>query len=363
MGENKPKRILHIIGKMSCDGAETFIMNVYRNIDRVNIQFDFVVHTKEEQFYDKEIKQLGGKIYQLPRMAKHPWKYFKALDKILKTKQYNIIHRHTATNLIFPELIIAKKNQIKKIIVHSHNTYAAHPILNKLFRPIVNSLTTDKLACGQNAGKWLFGKRESFKVIPNGIDFKKFKYDEIVANKQRKELNIEDKFVIGHVGRFNKQKNHMFLIDIFQEICKKKENAILLLIGVGELEKDIKQKIEEKGLNSKVIFLGNRDNVNELMQAMDILIFPSLYEGLPLVLLESQASGLKSIITDTITDEVEYSKGLIQRISLNKTAEEWADNALEQKQINRKYYNDIAMQSKFDIHNAIRDIENIYIKE
>jgi len=300
------ERILHIIPNMQSGGLETFIMNVYRNIDREKIQFDFLVHYEERKFYDNEIELLGGKIYRFSlRNDNNIFKYIKKLDTFFKEhREYKIIHCHMAS-VGFLLFYIARKNGVKIRIAHSHNSNTENTlkgfIKNILIKPY-KYLSTHRLACSEQAGKFLFGKMK-FEVIENAIDINKFLYNLNVRKKVRKQLNLQDKFVIGHIGRFCDQKNHNFLIECFAKFHKENYNSVLMLIGDGELKGKIQKKVKKLNLDKDVIFLGNRKDVNELYQAMDCFAFPSKFEGLGIVLIEAQVSGLNVISSSNIPDE------------------------------------------------------------
>ena len=300
------ERILQIVPNMQSGGLETFIMNMYRNIDRSKFQFDFIVHYRERKFYDDEIEKMGGKIYRFSlRNDNNIIKYIIELDAFFKKhKEYKIIHCHMAS-IGFLAFLLAKKNGIKIRIAHSHNSNTENTlkgvIKSILIKPF-KYLSTHRLACSEQAGKFLFGKMK-FKVVENAIDISEFLYNFDVRQKVRKELNLQNKFVIGHIGRFCKQKNHDFLIDCFAKFHKENNESVLLLIGEGELKEKIQTKVKELNLDESVIFLGNRKDVNELYQAMDCFAFPSKFEGLGIVLIEAQVSGLKVIASTNIPEE------------------------------------------------------------
>lgn len=358
--------ILHIIGRMNVGGAETFIMNIYRNIDRNKIQFDFVVHTKERCAYDDEIEKLGGKIYRIPELSKHPIKNMIELAKILKQDdiKYSTVHRHTNTSIVFTDLIISKIMKVKKIIVHSHSTNAKNPILHKIFRPFMR-IANIRYACSKEAGKWLFGKNVNFTVINNGIDLEKYKVNDIVRNEVRKELNINpDEILLGHIGRFNKAKNHNFLVDIFYEL-QKDINAKLVLVGTGELENDIKNKVKEMQIENKVIFLGLRKDVYRILQAMDIFVFPSLYEGLGISLIEAQVAGLPCLVSNAIQDEAIITNN-VKKLSIERNnIKEWIENieniSRNKTIIDREINQNDSKIKKFNIIEVTKKLEEIYI--
>jgi glycosyltransferase involved in cell wall biosynthesis len=366
----EPIRVLQVFALMNKGGAETMIMNFYRNTDRSKIQFDFIVHSQEECMFDKEIRDLGGNIYYVPPYTgKNHFHYKMAWHNFFKEHpEYNVIHGHVrSTASIY--LKIAKKYELITI-AHSHSTSSGNGvsalIKNLLQYPI--RYTADYLfACSKVAGNWLFGKmatkKANFVVLNNAIETNKFAYNEDLRIKKRKELKIENKFVVGHIGRFNTPKNHKFLIDIFKEIYKLNPNTILLLIGDGELRESIENKVNDMGLSNSVIFTGVRSEISDLLQAMDVFLFPSLYEGLPVTLIEAQASGLKIYAANTITEEVAITN-LVNYCSLKSTPNQWANrviNGLNKKNIRSKSFTEVK-NSNYDIEENAKWLENFYLK-
>ncbi|WP_078545744.1 glycosyltransferase family 1 protein [Litchfieldia alkalitelluris] len=330
----KPLRILQVVTIMNRGGLETMLMNYYRQLDRDKIQFDFMVHRNEEGHYDKEILELGGRIYQMPQIRPGNYRrYFKVLDKFfLEHKEYQVVHSHINENSSFV-LRAAKKAGIPGRIAHSHLSDLG--IDKKLpFRLYarfhMKDNPTSYFACSKNAGQWLFGKKvtnSNLTVLNNAVNVKDFTFNEKARDKLREEFGLNNKLVIGHVGRFNKQKNHDFLIDIFKEIKEKNSNAVLLLIGEGLLKENIKIKVKKLNLDKDVRFLGVRNDIPELMQAMDVFLFPSLFEGLPVVLVEAQAAGLRCVASNTITSDSDVT-GRVQYICLEDPPQVWADEIL-----------------------------------
>ncbi len=299
-------RILHVVPNMNRGGLETFIMNVYRNINKDEFQFDFLEHYQEISAYDEEIKSLGGTIYHLSfRNDKNIIKYINDLNRFFdEHKEYQIIHCHMASisAILF---IIAKKHGIKIRIAHSHNSATEKTlkgVVKRFLSSFVKYTSTINFACSQLAGQYLF-KNKKFEIIPNAIDLEKYQYNSTVRQNLRKEYGLENKFVIGHVGRFCLQKNHDFLIDIFYEYQLKNPRAVLVLVGTGNRENAIKNKVNKLGLNNKVIFLGVRKDVNDLYSMFDLFLFPSKFEGLPLTLVEAEASALPIIASQNISKE------------------------------------------------------------
>ena len=279
--------VAHIMGKWNGGGVESVVMNYYKNIDRNRIQFHFLCDEDSTDIPYEEIEKLGGKVIVIPPYRKL-FKYQKELYRIFKENNYKIIHSHINALSVFP-LRIAKKAGVPIRIAHSHSTSNKKEwkknILKMILRPFSKLYANNYFACTEYAGKWLFGKkvveRKELNVINNAIDLKKFEFNENTREDLRKELGIkEDVLVIGHVGRFMKQKNHEFLIDVFEKAIKQDDNIYLILVGQGPLEDKIKEMAKEKGIEYKILFLGQRNDVNKLYQAMDIFVLPSLYEGL-----------------------------------------------------------------------------------
>lgn len=294
-------RILQCVNDMHRAGLETMLMNYYRNIDREKIQFDFLTHRPQRSDYDDEIESLGGKIYYAPRLYPQNYpKYFKWMKQFFSEHpEYKIIHSHIDAMSYLP-LKAAKKANIPVRIAHSHNTAIDRDfkyLLKTYFRFKLPKVANYYCACGKEAGEFLFPGKE-YMYVPNAIEIDRFLFNENVRMKKRRELGIKDEIVIGHIGRMSYQKNHKYLIDVFAEILKKRNDSILLLIGVGEKLDDIKKYVEKLGLSEQVRFLGNRADVDELYQAMDVFVMPSLFEGLPVVGVEAQFSGLSCIFSD-----------------------------------------------------------------
>ena len=287
--ENVDEKIIvaHIMGKWNGGGVESVVMNYYRNIDRNKIQFHFLCDEDSTDIPYEEIEKLGGKVIVIPPYQKL-FKYQKELYRIFKENNYKIVHSHINALSVFP-LRIAKKAGVPIRIAHSHSTSNKKEwkknILKMILRPLSKLYANNYFACTEYAGKWLFGKkiveRKELNVINNAIDLKKFEFNENTRKALREELGIkEDILIIGHVGRFMKQKNHEFLIDVFEKAIKKENDIYLILVGQGPLEDKIKELAKEKGIEDKILFLGQRNDVNKLYQAMDIFVLPSLYEGL-----------------------------------------------------------------------------------
>ncbi|MEC3966149.1 glycosyltransferase family 1 protein [Flagellimonas halotolerans] len=379
--EAKPIRILHVLTIMNRGGAETMVMNYYRNINRELVQFDFLLHRKETGAFDNEILSLGGKIYRMPSISpRNYFKYQKELEQFFdEHPEYQVVHSHlnALSSIIFK---VAKKKGIKTRIAHSH--LAVEPfVFLKVFKPNtdikatikdstqslirrrIRHLSTHYFACGEKAGDWLFGKsnRDKVKIINNAVNAKDFLYNSEIRKKVQNELGLEDRKIIGHVGRFNEQKNHFLLIDIFHRLLQKNPNCTLLLVGGGNLKSKVQHKVGQLGITKEVVFLGLRDDIPELLQVFDLFLFPSLYEGLPVTLIEAQASGLKIVASDTITNEVDIT-GLITFCGLTDPIDHWAEEVDKNLTYKRKNMLSSIVQGQYDIVENAKNLQEFYLK-
>lgn len=360
-----PIRILQVVPNMQQGGLENFIMNLYRNIDREKVQFDFLVHYTRKEYFDEEIENLGGKIYRFNlRENNNIFKYMIQLNKFFKEhKEYKVIHCHMSS-IGFIVFNIAKYNGIKIRIAHSHNADTEKTLKGFIKSIIIKPykyVSTINFACSKKAGEYLF-KNKTFEIIPNAIELEKYKFDYNIRENMRKKLNIKnDELIIGHIGRFERQKNHIVLIDIFKKIVDKQNNAKLILIGNGGQESLIKEKVKSMNLEKKVLFLGIRDDVNKLYQAMDCFLLPSLFEGLPLVGVEAQTSGLSCIFSDTITQEIKISDNTCF-LSLDNL-DKWVDEVLSKKEFDRNDGYKNALNSQYNIKNIAKNVQKIYTEE
>lgn len=368
MKSDKPVRVLHVLGIMNLGGAESRVMDLYHYIDRDKIQFDFLVHRNEKGHFDEEIEKLGGKIYRISQF--YGWNYFrykKEWNKFFKEHyEYQAVHGHmTSTAAIY--LPIAKKYGIKKTIAHARSAGVDKGIKGIITKIIRYPLRWQKhifLACSKKAGEAVFGKRCAnsgrVKIIPNTIEAEKFIYNPAIQEKVRKRLGITNQFVVGHVGRFHYAKNHEYLLRIFQQFLKKAPNSILLLIGKGELERNIRNKVKKLGLQKNVFFLGNQNKIENFYQAMDIFILPSRYEGLPGSVVEAQAAGLKCFISEAVTKEVKITD-LVTFLKLSQEPKIWADKMIQNKDYNRKSQIAKITEAGFNIKQQIAEIEKLYL--
>lgn len=331
-----PVRIAHVIGKMRNGGVEAVVMNYYRNIDRTKIQYDFIFDSDSSNpILLDEIESLGGGFIVVPPYQK-PIAYHKALCKFFRRNKYPLVYSHINTLSVFP-MFAAWRAGVKIRVAHNHTTAGRgsgefkRNVMKYCLRPFAKVFPTRMCACSEYAGRWLFGDRAMASgrvtVWPNAIETERYAYNESVRNEIRKSLKLTDKFVVGHAGRFMSQKNHGFLVDIFTEIHRRREDSVLLLAGDGPLMDSVREKVSRLGLNDSVIFLGSVHDMERYYQAMDVFVFPSLYEGLGIVAVEAQNSGLPVIASSEIPVEAKICDNF-RFMSLKKSAGEWADEAL-----------------------------------
>ena len=355
-------RIAQVVGKMNSGGVESVVLNYYKNIDRDKVQFDFIVDEDSTYIPQELIEELGGRIYIIPPYQ-HLFSYIKTLIKLFKTNKYSIVHSHINSLSIFP-LCAAKIAKVKIRIAHSHsssgNNEFKRNIIKYILRPFSKVFPNYFFACSNFAGKWLFMTSGKVIILNNAIDTSKFSYNKEIRQYIREKENVEGKFVVGHVGRFVNQKNHEFLIDIFYEIYKKDKNTELLLFGDGPLRQNLEIKVKNLKLENNVKFMGIKQNINEYMQAMDVFLLPSFYEGLPVVGVEAQTSGLSCIFSTNVTKEAKLIEETIY-IDLDKGAKYWAEQALKFKETQRKDKSSLIAERGFDIKNEARKLQNYYL--
>lgn len=360
---NHKIRVLQITGTMNMGGQETFIMNLFRNIDRDKFEFDFAIHDKETNYYEDEIKKLGGNIIRLSPMSKNPLKHSGILrhcadlKKALKTGNYSVVHRHGNSGIIILDLIVCHRYGVPIRIAHSHSASCKNKYITPLVRPLFRIFANKKLACGEKAGLALFGKQH-FEIIQNGIDLDKFKFSTKIQHQLRDEYHInEDATVLMTIGRLEPEKNQTFLIDIFKEYHTLNPNSKLIIIGDGSLRKVLEDKVKQNHLTNKVLILHNQKNIADFYNVADIFILTSLFEGMPTVSIEAQANGLQCLFSDTITKEANHS-GYVKFLPLTSNARIWAET-ITKLDLSRKSY-DYAIMKKYDIKNVSNQISKIY---
>lgn len=368
---NRKVRILNIIGKRPTGGVGAVVYNYQSHFTNKNLYIDYMIFSdNDEEDFDRKVKELGSNVYIMPEL-----RYLRIFDLYKKINnffrenayKYDAIHLHSP-NIGFLCYPIAKRYGIKNLISHSHATMYSDKKINAI-RNLILCLPLKKWAniyfsCSVAAANFLYGekfvKNGKVKILNNAIDCNRFKFNKDIRKELRSEMNINDKFVIGNIGRFSKQKNHSFIIDIFMKIREKNDNSLLLLVGDGELLEEMKLKVKEYNLEKDVLFLGTRDDVQNLLQVMDVFLLPSLYEGLPVVGVEAQAAGLPCVMSDTITKEVDINN--VKYISLDKSAEVWAEETLKiYENFKREDQIKKIRLSGFDIELEAKKLESFYI--
>lgn len=358
-------KVLHIVGRMNRAGLETMLMNYYRAIDRQKIQFDFLVLSGREGAYDDEIRSLGGRVIypEVKYSWKKPHPFIKWFDSIVAKEKYDILHSHNGGGAIL--FSCAKKHNMK-IVVHSHNTGTKDTSkFRNTFRNILHYFSYKQVdafyACSKEAGEYAFGER-NVTVVKNAIDINKYTYDEETRIEIRKKLGVENELLVGTVGRLTPQKNPDGVISIFDSLLKRMPNSKFLWVGTGELEEYIKAKLNEKNIEDKVIMTGAISNVNEMLQAMDVFILPSLWEGLGIVAIEAQAAGLPTICSDCVPKEATVSD-LCHYVSLNE-CDKWVDEIESCVNVYQKRSNPVVnvRQCGYDIHEEAKKLMEMYLE-
>lgn len=358
----EPIRVLHVVTYMGRGGLETMIMNYYRCVDRSKVQFDFLVHRHFEADYDAEILSLGGRIYRLPPLNPISNDYLSQLDSFFAAHQeYRIVHSHLDCMAGIP-LKYAQKHGIPVRIAHAHSSSQTKDkkyLLKLLFKRGIARYATQLFACSQAAGAWMFNG-ETFRVVNNAIDAAAYVHDPETATQVRIEMGIpENALVLGHVGRFAPPKNHEFLLHIFAQMP---ENTSLLLVGDGEMRSDMESLAGTLGIRSRVVFAGLRTDVPRMLQAMDVFVFPSIYEGLPVSIVEAQAAGLPCLISDKVPIECRKTD-LVHQIPLDAGAPAWAEAAIQAARIPRKNTTSEIVAAGFDIVTNAAWLQNYYLEQ
>ena len=360
-----PLRILHVVTYMGRGGLETMLMNYYRHMDRSKVQFDFLVHRDFNADYDDEILSLGGRIYHVSRLV--PWskRYRQELKEFYKAHpEYKIVHVHQDC-LSSVALQCAKECGIPIRIAHSHSASAVKNIKYPIklhYMKKIPKYATQLFACGELAGNWMFGGAD-FEVVHNAVDTENYICSQEKYQKIREQFGVKNEILIGHVGSFSPAKNHSFIIDIFNEVIDKQTNAKLILVGNGDGRPAIEEKVKSFGLEDKIIFTGIRTDVNEIMQAMDVFLFPSLYEGLPVTLVEAQAAGLPILMSDQISEESVITQDLITIKSLSDSADAWADKLIEIAGQKKENHILEVRESGYDIQNEAKKLQEFYLEK
>lgn len=366
------ERVLHVLHSMNCGGAENLIMNIYRTIDREKVQFDFLVNFSGDMYFQREIDQLGGRIYRMKTLLQlTPWIYAGELRSFFKNhKEYRIVHSHleTTTGII---LACARKAGLPVRVAHAHNTRhtgtgflsVAENTYKNYCRRKIRFNANALLACSEPAAKWLFReKSEEAIILKNGIDTNKFSFSSEARLYAAKLLGIaKTTTVLVHTGRFYDQKNHAFLIDIFNAYRGRNPDSLLLLIGEGPLLDDIKKRAADLGVLDSVFFLGVRDDVCSLLQRGDAFVLPSRFEGLPLALVEAQCAGLACYVSDCVSQESDLGCGLVTFLPIDCAAEKWA-RCIEKSKLGREGASDKVAAAGYDTKGIAKRLEALYVE-
>jgi glycosyltransferase EpsF len=363
----EPIRVLQIIGSVESGGVEAVIMNYYRNIDRTRVQFDFVVHKNGRRSYIDAIKQMGARVYEITPYSQNLFAFMSEIYKIVKENSYKIVHCNMNAMSVFP-LLAAKLGGGYVRILHNHSTDTwsepLRTLVKRVLRPFCPLFANKYWACSRLAAVWMYGAQAvqdgGVRVITNAIALERFAFDAEKRQRLRKEFGVEDRLVLGHVGRMVKQKNPLFLLEVFSEVARLRPDAVLMMIGCGPLRKQIEQRIAELGLAGKVILTGARDDVADLYNLMDLFVFPSLYEGLSVVLLEAQSNGLGVITSDSITRESDLTDGF-ELLPLSLGARRWAERVVERADEGRNSENiKRVANAGYDIRRSAQELTELY---
>ncbi|MDN5372933.1 MAG: hypothetical protein PWR19_1979 [Carnobacterium sp.] len=367
------KRILNVIGGLNIGGAENSAMNICRYIDKDYFQYDYLVFGEEEGVYEKEALHKGAEIIRMPFAKEGYFLYCKNISKLLKENKYDAIHVNTLWNSGIV-LFLAKIYNVPVRICHSHSTESSqnegiiYKVYIKVMRKLITSSSTHLIACGQEAGEYLYGKelyQEAGTTIYNGIDINDYRFDQTKRNDIRSSFGLEaTDTLLGHVGRLAPVKNHSFILDIFEEMATLDSTIYLMLVGDGPDQQKIKDRILASGLEKRVFLMGNRLNVNELLFAMDVMLFPSLYEGFPVTLIEAQATALPCLISEQVTNEAKLIE-ISQFLPIDAGTEIWKENIYEliQKKIQRDYTSIEYIEKNFNVKNIVKKMERLYHAE
>ena len=359
----KPLRVAVIMGKHITGGIKSVIMNYYRNIDKNVIQFDFIVDSDSPLKDYSDIENMGGRVFEIPPV-KHLWGHISECYKIIKREKFLIAHAYVNTLNVFP-MLAAKLAGVPVRIAENLST--GHPgerktLIKNILRPFARTFPTHIAANSVFAGIWLYGQSHmgECKVIRNGIDLNKYKFDVDLRNSTRKAYGWQGKFVVGHIGRYQYQKNHNFLIDVFAEIHKKEPSSMLALVGYGDLKDEIFEKINRLGLRDFVVDLGGTEDIAQFYNAMDCFLLPSFYEGLPVVGIEAQATGLPCVLSSEVTDETQITD-IVDFVSLEKSPADWADTVLKWKNYQRADVSEQITANGYNIKKEASVLQQYYI--
>ena len=360
-------KVLQVISALGCGGVEKLLLEYCSRITDC-CDIDILTFSQSKDMLEDDFLNIGCQVFKATRISTNIFKTYKDLNRVMKNGDYDIIHCHQGY-LSFLTLIVAVKNKIPVRIAHSHIAFDYSSFLKTLRRKILGFITkrvaTNLFACGIDAGAWAWGKKAvdngRVYIMKNAVNLKDYAFNEEVREIKRKELGIENKFVIGNVARLSYQKNQEFLIEIFKEVCKKTDNAVLLIAGNGEDYDFVKNKVENSGQADKIYLLGARNDVKDLLNAMDVFALPSRYEGLPVTLVEAQANGLNCVVSDTVTKEVNVCNA-ITYVGIEGTEKVWADKLIATHRLNGDFVAKGIKESGYDIDTESIKLIELYSK-
>lgn len=358
-------RVLHIQLDNAMGGIESFLLNIYKRIDKKNIQFDFIEYGYENRTFDKDFLKYGARIFKISNRSKNPLKAYNELRKIIKNNKYDVVHIHKNSLCDISAIKLCTKLKVPTIIIHSHNSSRDNKlvrIIHKINLKFINLNNYTKFACSKKAGEWLFGNDcKDFTIVNNGIELNNFIYDKKIREEIRKKYNIEENYVIGNIGRLSQQKNPKFLLKVLSEVVKFNNKIKLLWVGDGELRKELENYIVELDIKENVILTGRVENPQDYYQAMDLFVMPSFYEGFPIAAIEAQASDLTCLLSENITCEANILDDMTFLPINNEKI--WIETILD-KSKNEKVRKNVFEEIKkkgFDIKNTVEFLEEYYI--
>ena len=323
--KNQPVRVLQIAGTLAPGGIESFLVNLHEHMDLSRVTFDYAVHAQAEGAYAERVKAMGARVYLLPRLSHDPAGNLREIGRLVRENRYDVVVRNTPNAMITPQLIAAKKNGAGTVL-HAHASLDPMKAAHFAGRLLVDRAADVRVACSEAAGRWMFGKR-TFTLMKNAVDLGKFAYRAEAEARIRDEFHLEGAHLYGAIGNLRPEKNHRYTLEVFRKIKDADDAAVLLCVGDGALRPEIEARIRELHLDDSVILAGMRNDVADIMCALDVLFFPSLFEGMPVTLIEAQASGLPVLLSDRITRDAEVTKGLMTYLSIDGAPELWAEHA------------------------------------
>ena len=361
MRENKIISVAMVLNNLGYNGISNVVMNLANNLDSASFQVTILAGLPVEKELVQQCNQNNVTVVELPHRKKNPCRYYWKLNQYMKKNHIDIFHIHGNSSLVLPELLISKIRKIPVRVFHCHNSKCSHPYIHKVLNPFTKRLYTNALACSSLAGEWIF---HSFDVITNGFNTERYEYDETTRNIVRKKYELEDKFVIGQVGRYNHQKNQKFTLMLFEEIAKRRDDAVLILVGDGPQKKELEDLKEKSKYSNRILMIKESNHVEQFYNAMDCFIFPSLYEGLGIALIEAQINGLYCIASDVVPRETKIGNN-IEYIDLDKSSSIWCDEILKDDIHHSRgsfYSENLDEINKYSITYTVKKLENLYKK-